>query len=306
MMGPWTNEALEVPVEVVVDQSLARPVVPDIAIDQLMRAVEGVRPYVKSHLARYGFIQDMNDVLQEIRVAAWDGTVRGIYHAVPGVKFDAWVQGIASNLCADHIRRTLSRPALPLLDACESGFRRLADVNLTQLDNQVANRMWATDILLFVKSHVQEATWELAIACLEGRHRGETCDRDPGARKRWQAVSVVRQMALTVRNAMDVEPHRLVDAAARRTAVVASLPSPLYRIIAERVVLPGVRGELRQTAIEGIAHDVGISIRYIEVQVGTVRNLVHAAEDVLQAGTTSKVPAAETVTPRLTVAVVDA
>ncbi|POH57488.1 hypothetical protein [Arthrobacter glacialis] len=286
IMGPWTSEACEVPIDGAVDQSLARPPEPDIPIDQLMRAVEGVRPYVKIHLARFGFFQDVNDVLQDIRVAAWEGTVNGSYQAFPGVKFDAWVQGIACNLCADHIRRTFARSTLPLLDQGESGFQSQIDVQLTRLDDQVTNHVWATEVLQFVKAHVPERTWDLAVASLsDGKAQFTATNADVSAGMRWQSVFVVRQMALTASRVLDVDPHRVVDLASLRRATVASLSNPMLRLIAERIVLPAVLGKARAAAVAEVAQEVGVSVRYVKVQVGLVRSLVQAAEEILRAGT---------------------
>lgn len=294
-MGPRTNTACEVFVGGAVDASLARRPEPDIPIDQLMRAVEGVRPYVKAHLARYGFFQDVNDVLQDVRFAAWEGTVNGCYQAIPGVKFDAWVQGIACNLCADHIRRSFSKPILPLPDQCESGFQSQVDFQLSRLDDQVANHVWATDVLKFVKAHVSGRTWELAVASLsdEKAEFAASC-KDTSAGMRWQAVFAVRQMALTVSHAMDIDPQKVLDLTALRKATIASLPNPLLQLIAERIVLTAVLGKARASAIGEVAQESGVSERYVKVQVGLARRLVQAAEEILRTGTAIEGPIIET------------
>ncbi|POH73188.1 hypothetical protein [Arthrobacter glacialis] len=228
----------------------------------------------------------MNDVLQDIRVAAWEGTVNGSYQAFPGVKFDAWVQGIACNLCADHIRRTFARSTLPLLDQGESGFQSQIDVQLTRLDDQVTNHVWATEVLQFVKAHVPERTWDLAVASLsDGKAQFTATNADVSAGMRWQSVFVVRQMALTASRVLDVDPHRVVDLASLRRATVASLSNPMLRLIAERIVLPAVLGKARAAAVAEVAQEVGVSVRYVKVQVGLVRSLVQAAEEILRAGT---------------------
>ncbi|WP_434617524.1 hypothetical protein [Arthrobacter sp. A5] len=54
IMSPCTSEAFETP-DTTVDQFLTRRPDHDIPVDQLMRAVEGVRPYVKIHLGKFGF-----------------------------------------------------------------------------------------------------------------------------------------------------------------------------------------------------------------------------------------------------------
>ncbi len=300
MMGPRTSKVEEVSFAGGIDPALTGPAEPNIPVDQVMRAVEGVRPYVKSHLGRYGFMDDVNDVLQEIRVAAWDGTVRGTYHALPGVAFAAWVQGIARNLCSDFLRRAVSKATLPLVDETESGFRCLADVQMSApFDDRVTTRQWAADVLRFVKDNVPPDTWDLAVASLSGapdESAGIGADHD--ARKRWHAVTVVRQMALTVRNAMDVEPQEVVDDDALSAASVESLPNPILRLIADRIVLPDVRGQARIDAVAGVASQIGVSVRYIEVQVGTARNLVRVAQSVLRFGAGIHEPAVAATQPK--------
>ncbi len=58
-----------------VDITLLSPVTPTlpVSVDQMMGAVEGVRRYVISHLARIGRSCDVDDVMQDIRMAVWDG-----------------------------------------------------------------------------------------------------------------------------------------------------------------------------------------------------------------------------------------
>lgn len=287
IMGPWTSETLETPDTTTVDQSLTRPPDHDIPVDQLMRAVEGVRPYVKIHLGKFGFCDDVDDVLQDIRLAAWQGTVRGTYQAVPGVKFDAWVQGIACNLCAHHVRRSVAKSALPLDEQYESGVNSLTDIHMMRLDEQATNHVWATEVLQFVKTHVPERTWKLALTSLSGRNTEPLTApaRGASARTCWHAIFVVRQMALTVSHALDVDPLQIVDLAALRTSTVATLPNPLLQLIADDVVLPAVLGKARAVAVAGVAEKTGVSVRYVKVQVGLVRSLVMAAEEILRAGT---------------------
>jgi DNA-directed RNA polymerase specialized sigma24 family protein len=287
IMGPWTSEPLEARGTSTVDQSLTRPPDHDIAVDQLMRAVEGVRAYVKIHLGRFGFRDDVDDVLQDIRLAAWQGTVRGTYRAVPGVTFDAWVQGIACNLCAYHVRRGIARSALPLDEQFGSGTNGLTDLHMMRLDEQSTNHVWATEVLQFVKTHVPERTWDLALTSVSEQKAESLTAGTMGAsvRTRWHAIFVVRQMALTVSRALDIEPERVADLVALRTAAVAALPNPLLQLIAEEIVLPAVLGKARGSAIAGVAEKAGVSVRYVKVHIGLVRNLVLAAEEILRAGT---------------------
>lgn len=301
-MGPWTSEAIEAPVATTVDQSLTGPSDHDIPVDQLMRAVEGVRPYVKIHLGKFGFYDDVDDVLQDIRLAAWKGTVRGTYRAVPGVRFDAWVQGIACNLCAYHVRRSIAKSALPLDEQFESGVNGLTDVHMMRPDEQSTNHVWAAEVLQFVKTHVPERTWDLALISLSNQKAESLTALTSGAsaRTRWHAVFVVRQMALTVSHALEVDPQEMADLAALRTAAVAALPNPLLRLIADDVVIPAVLGGTRAAAVAGVAEKAGVSVRYVKVHIGLVRNLVLVAEEILRAGTGIQGSVIETpVTPTL-------
>lgn len=287
IMGPKTSEALETLETATVDQSLTCPPDHDIPVDQLMRAVEGVRPYVKIHLGRFGLGSDVDDVLQDIRLAAWQGTVRGSYQAVPGVKFDAWVQGIACNLCAHHARRTIARSTVPLDERFESRVNKIMDIQLTRLDEQTINDIWVMDVLQLVKTHVPGRIWELALSSLPD-WKGQPATAvtmDASARTRWHAIFVVRQMALTVSHALDVEPRQIVDLSALRCATVAVLPTPLFQLIATDIVMPSVLRKARAAAVSGVADKAGVSVRYVKVQIGLVRDLVLAAEEILRAGT---------------------
>src|SRR6478672_6373295 len=86
-----------------------------IPVDQIMVAVDGVHRYVVSRLTRIGRSCDVDDVMQDIRVAVWDGVAKGRYRELPGIPFEAWVQGVCNKICAAHIRRELSHQTLPLL-----------------------------------------------------------------------------------------------------------------------------------------------------------------------------------------------
>lgn len=287
IMGPWTSEVFEDPGSTTVDQSLFRPIDNDIAVDQLMRAVEGVRHYVKVHLARYGNFQDVDDIMQDIRVAAWEGAANGNYQTFPGVTFDAWVQGIACNLCAHHIRRTIARPVLPLDEQFVPGINSLTDMHMMRVEDQATNCVWATEILQFVKAHVPERTWDLAMTRLSDWKPDlpTPLTVDASARTCWNAVNEVRQMALTVSHALDVEPQQVVDVSALRSFTVCSMPNSLLQLIASDVVLPATLGKARAAAISGVAEKSGVSVRYVQVQIGLVRRLVLAAEEILRAST---------------------
>lgn len=286
-MGPWTSEVFVDPGNTTVDQSLFLPIDSDIAVDQLMRAVEGVRHYLKVHLARYGILQDVDDLMQDIRVAAWQGSANGSYRTFPGVTFDAWVQGIACNLCAHHIRRTIARPVLPLDEQFVPCINSLTDMHMMRVEDQATNRVWAAEILQFVKAHVPERTWDLAMTRLSDwkPEPSTPLTMDASPRTCWNAVNEVRQMALTVSHSLDVEPQQVVDVAALRSYTVTALPNSLLQLIASDVVLPATLGKARAAAISGVAEKSGVSVRYVQVQIGLVRRLVLAAEEILRAGT---------------------
>ncbi|MDQ0278765.1 hypothetical protein QO003_003068 [Arthrobacter silviterrae] len=290
MMGPRTSEEVEAFARGTLDRSLTRPPVPDIPVDQLMRAVEGVRAYVGSHLSRYGLFQDLDDVLQDIRVAAWEGTVRGSYQAIPDVKFDAWVQGIACNLCADHLRRSIAKSTVPFVDYPERGVHEVADLGLTRRSDPVSEEatggVWAANILRIVKEHVSDGIWDLAVEnVLRPSRYGDPDNAGVADSKHWHALTVVRQMAVAVKNAMDVDPRTVEDLPSLREASLESLPTPLLRLIAKRVVVPGFKGKERAAAAAGVAQESGVSARYVEVQIGLVRDMIQAVEEVLRSGT---------------------
>lgn len=287
IMGLATRESIEAFGTIGTDPSLARPPENDIPVDQLMRAVEGVRPYLKVHLGRFGLGTDVDDLLQDIRLAAWQGMVRGSYQAVPGVKFDAWVQGIACNLCAHHARRSMARLTLPLDERFESRVNKMLDVQLTRFEERTVNDIWAVEVLQLVKTHVPEHIWELALTSLpDGQEpSADAVAVNASTRTRWNAVFAVRQMALTVSHALDVEPQLIVDMEALRKATVAALPTPLFQLIATDIVLPDVLRKARAAAVASVAERAGVSVRYVKVQIGLVRDLVLAAEEVLRTGT---------------------
>lgn len=286
-MGLRTSETFEAFGTSTADPALTHPLEYDVPVDQLMRAVEGVRPYMKIHLGRFGLRDDVDDLLQDVRLAAWQGAIRGSYRAVPGVTFDAWVQGIACNLCAHHVRRCIARSTLPLDGKFESIVNRVMDMQMTRPEDQTINHLWVMEVLQLVKTHVPERIWELAVngLCDWKDRPAAGMARDASSRTRWHAIFVVRQMALTVSNALDVEPQQVVDLATLRSATVAALPTPLFQLIATEVVFPDVLTEARAAAIAFVAEKAGLSVRYVKVQIGLVRDLVLAAEEVLRAGT---------------------
>ena len=151
-----------------VDISLQRAPSPEAAavpVDQIMVAVESVRGYVVSHLARIGRASDIEDVMQDVRMAVWDGVMRGRYRKLPGVPFGAWVQGVCSNVCSAHIRRELSRATSPLLmdpvtgegAVLLNGWARLAFYGDCATERFI-DQEWARMVLALVRENVSNAS----------------------------------------------------------------------------------------------------------------------------------------------------
>ena len=283
MMGIKSRESQPQIRIISIDVALERPPFPDIPIDQLMMAVENVRPFVRSRLLRIGHVDDVDDVMQDVRVAAWEGLVKQRYRQMPGIAFGAWVQGIAVHLCADHIRRTLAHPWMPLNADPEVSSVAPVDFAATESSERVAEHQWAVEVLTAVRKHVTAETWELAVRCLTA-----PSERQPGhesgweERKGWQAVSVLRQTAMTVRTAMDVEPVTLSSPATVIAAAVCCLPTVLLQVVAERFVLTGVRGADRAAKVSQLSVETGLRKSYIEGRVTHARRLYGAALDVLE------------------------
>lgn len=283
MMGIKSRESQPQIRNLSIDVVLERPTVPDIPIDQLMMAVEKVRPFVRSRLLRIGHVDDIDDVMQDVRVAAWEGLVKQCYREMPGVTFGAWVQGIAVHLCADHIRRALAHPWMSLNADPEVSPAAPVDFAATESGERVAEHEWAVEVLTAVRQHVTAGTWELAVECLTTpieRHPGRTSGWEE--RKGWQAVTVLRQTAMTVRAAMDVEPVTLSSTATVIATAVCCLPTVLLQVVAERFVLTGVRGADRAAKVSELSEETGLRKSYIEGRITHARRLYRAAFDVLE------------------------
>lgn len=267
-------------------RSTPPPGEPVIQIDRIMVAVDGVHRYVTSRLARIGRSCDVDDVMQDIRVAVWDGVARGRYRELPGIPFEAWVQGVCNKICAAHIRRELSHQTLPLLvdfTTMESSPELLAVVHAGAAGNDVENyvdQAWAHAMLGLVQRSVSEETWRLAVSSLTGpRHYGPPSPRD---RRRWHAVTVVRQTARTINTALNChpEPGLGVDDLCRCAA--NCLPTKVLRSVAENIVRPGLRGLDRSVQMAALACELGVTERYIAVNIGFARQLYQTAWRVLQ------------------------
>lgn len=283
MMGIKSRESQPQDRNTSIDVTLEQPPVPDIPIDQLMMAVEKVRPFVRSRLLRIGHVDDVDDVMQDVRVAAWEGLVKQRYRQLPGITFGAWVQGIAVHLCADHIRRTLAHPWMSLNADPEVSPAAPVDFAATESGERVAEHEWAVEVLTAVREHVTAGTWELAVECLtmpSERHPGHKAGWEE--RKGWQAVTCLRQTAVTVRAAMDVEPATLSSTATVIATAVCCLPTVLLQVVAERFVLTGVRGADRAAKVSELSVETGLRESYIEGRITHARRLYGAALDVLE------------------------
>lgn len=272
-----------------IDVALRTPPMPGecvIPIDQIMVAVEGVRRYVVSRLARIGRICDLDDVMQDIRVAVWDGVAKGRYRELPGIPFEAWVQGVCNKICAAHVRRELSHRTMPLLvdfTTTEPSPEILAVLGAGvggDSSERYVDQAWAQAMLGLVQRNVKEETWQLAVSSLVGpRHYGPPSPRD---RRRWHAVTVVRQTAMTINAALNchLAPGLSVDGLCRCAA--DCLPTVVLRRVAETIVRPGLRGLPRSEQMAALAQELGVTERYIAVNIGFARQLYRAAWRVLQ------------------------
>ncbi|BCW47977.1 hypothetical protein [Arthrobacter sp. StoSoilB13] len=269
-----------------VDVSLTGPPEPmlSVSVDQMLGAVEGVRRYVVSHLAHIGRACDVDDVLQDIRVAVWNGVSRGSYRALPGVPFDAWVQGVTSNICAAHARRELNHKTLPLLldptgDEVSGSWGRLSAILIAQ-DNpenqEIIDHEWAVMVLQLTREAVSAPTWRMAVESLTAAPRQYALPT-PHDRRRWNAVTAVRQTAKTVSQALDVTPGSIGDIGQLCQRAVECLPSVLLREVANAIVVPDIHGSERQTAIARLARELGVTDRYVAVQIGIARRLYQTA-----------------------------
>ena len=280
-----------------VDVSLLSPPGPEnltVGVDQMMVAVDGVRRYVISHLSRIGRSCDVDDVMQDIRVAVWDGVSQGRYRPFPCVRFGAWVQGVATNICSAHIRRELAHPTLPLLLDPGTGEDFLPFDALTVLSRhrhedrsteKVIDQEWAQTLLGLTRTSVPPAVWELAVDSLMGPR--PYAPPSPQDRRRWNAVTVVRQTAKTINQALEVDPGTVQNLSDLCRCAVECLPSPLLRGIAESIVRPDLRGPERGKAIAVLALELGVTERYVAVQIGYARRLYQTAWRTLRGVTKS-------------------
>ncbi|MCP9000302.1 hypothetical protein NFC73_11265 [Pseudarthrobacter sp. RMG13] len=271
-------------------RSAPEPAALAVPIDQIMVAVDGVQRYVMSHLSRIGRACDVDDVMQDIRVAVWDGLTRGHYRQLPGIPFAAWVQGVCANVCAAHIRRELSHPTLPLLMEPRTdnpvSFDALAILGVSRGADRSAEKyidqQWARTIIELTRDNVPAGAWELAVDSLTGRRRyGPPSPQD---RRRWHAATVVRQTARTVQNALEVDQSDIRNIGDVCQHAAECLPTLVLRRTAAAIVRPGVRGPDRAKALAALAAELGVTERYVAVQVGFARRLYQTSWRILHAG----------------------
>jgi hypothetical protein len=256
-----------------------------IPIDRIMVAVDGVHGCVASRLTRIGRSCDVDDVMQDIRVAVWDGVAKGRYRELPGIPFEAWVQGVCNKICASHIRRELSHRTLPLLvdfTTTESSPEVLAVIAGAGWDSaeKCIDQAWAQAMLGMVQQSVSEQTWKLAVSSLVGPRRyGPPSPQD---RRRWHSVTVVRQTAKTINTALNCHPEPGLDVDGLCRCAANCLPTNVLRRVAETIVRPGLRGPDRSVQVTALAGELGVTERYIAVNVGFARQLYRAAWRVLE------------------------
>ena len=262
---------------------------PMIRGDDVITAVDDVSCFVRSRLTRAGCAHELDDVLQDIRIAVWSGVSQGRYQSLPGVRFGAWVQGIANHVCAAHIAKSASHYTVPLFTEDTDdhpAFDRPQDV--VAEPSGVADRDWALHVLKLTRMCAGEEAWGSAMFLLmddfddsDGSASCKGADT-PAYRRARRDLKFVRQMAITVKNALAA-----VDFDERKPGVVAvraseCLPTELHRAIAATIVAPRLSGRDRQAALSAVAAKVNVTPRYVAVQTGRARALYKAALKVMR------------------------
>ncbi|MCU6480451.1 sigma factor [Arthrobacter sp. A2-55] len=255
-----------------------------------MTAVGDISQFVRSRLARAGFPHELEDVLQDIRLAVWSGVSRGRYRPLPGVRFGAWVQGIANHVCAAHIAKAAARYAVPLFSA-ESDDQPSVDrpQDVVAEPSGVADREWALDVLKLTRMCAGEEAWGSAMFLLLDEYDDSqgaataVADRadTPAYRRAHRDLNFVRQVAITVRNALAVVDCDKANADAMAVSASKCLPTELHRAIAATIVVPGLSGPERLAALRVIGAKTNVTPRYVAVQTGRARALYLAALKVI-------------------------
>ncbi|MHA7296713.1 sigma factor [Pseudarthrobacter sp. MDT3-1] len=218
----------------------------NVSMEQMTSSINEVSRYVASRLSRAGRACELDDALQDIRIAVWRGVHDGHYRQIPGVRFGAWVQGIAAHVCSAYTAKARSKESLPLLiDPGDNDERNVGCQHEVFGPEGVAEREWALSVLQATRHFVGDVVWGTAMSLLladDSRTPGS-----PNDRRAYRQLVLVRQMAITVRQALaavDAEGRDIGDAA---SFAARCLPTPLQQQIAQRVV----RLELRRPYVSG-------------------------------------------------------
>ncbi|WP_343317537.1 sigma factor [Arthrobacter sp. TMP15] len=257
----------------------------------VMTAVDDISRFVRSRLARAGCPNELEDVLQDIRIAVWSGVSRGRYQPLPGVRFGAWVQGIAKNVCTARIAKASAHYTVPLYTAESDdhpAFDRPQDV--VAEPSGVADREWAINVLKLTRQCAGEETWGSAMFLLlddyddsSGAVTAVVCGADtPAYRRARRDLKFVRQVAITVRNALAMVDSADGNADVSDMSASECLPTALHRAIAATIVVPRLGGAERLAALRVIAAKNNVSPRYVVVQTGRARDLYKAALRVIR------------------------
>lgn len=251
-----------------------------------MTAVDDISRFVRSRLARAGCSDEMEDVLQDIRIAVWSGVSRGQYQPLPGIRFGAWVQGIAKNVCTARIAKASAHFTVPLFaedSEDHPSFDRPQEAVAEPAG--VADREWAINVLKLTRMCAGEEAWGSAMFLLLddyddsngiASNRFDRAD-SPAYRRARRDLKFVRQVAITVRNALAVVDCADATAEAMTGSASTCLPTELHRAIAATIVAPQLSGLERLAALPVIAAKAHVTSRYVAVQTGRARALYLAA-----------------------------
>ncbi|WP_104091827.1 sigma factor [Arthrobacter sp. GMC3] len=259
--------------------------------EDVMTAVDDISRFVRSRLARAGCPNEMEDVLQDIRVAVWSGVSRGQYQPLPGIRFGAWVQGIAKNVCTAHIAKASARYTVPLFTE-ESDNHPAFDRPQEAVAEPagVADREWAINVLKLARMCAGEEAWGSAMFLLLNDYDDSNgiattrIDRadSPAYRRARRDLKFVRQVAITVRNALAVVDSDEAKAVVLGVSASSCLPTELHRAIAATIVAPRLSGAERLAALPVIAAKTNVTPRYVAVQIGRARALYLVALRVIR------------------------
>ncbi|WP_190989249.1 hypothetical protein [Pseudarthrobacter sulfonivorans] len=106
----------------------------------------------------------------------------------------------------------------------------------------------------------------------------------PQDRRRWHAATVVRQTARTVQSALEVDHASVRNIRDVCEHAAECLPTPVLRRAAAMIVRPDVRGPERTRAVAALAAELGVTERYVAVQIGFARRLYQTSWRILRAG----------------------